>query len=175
MHGMNDKTLTLVRELGFRNYMGTNGRTEEYVFFLGPVLRDGREDGAHATEEAVLDFISYWENQIQVAKDYLRNGRNNKTHEWKKPNFEIRDTGFRRFKATVNGRPIGSSVLCADWNGAGVLLQLRTDGCPVGEDASISGWPGDHFVVSCKNLGDVHFDNEEEAIAGTSPTWLPLE
>lgn len=81
----NDKTLTLVRELGFDDFLDVYKGTKEKVFFIGPHLGDSREEGAHATEAAVLEFIEYWENQIQVAKDYLANGRNNKTHEWRKP------------------------------------------------------------------------------------------
>lgn len=80
-----DKTLTLVRELGFNNFLDTCGARGEKVFFLGPMHGDGsRERGRHATPEAIQDFVEYWENQIQVAKDYLANGCNNKTHEWKK-------------------------------------------------------------------------------------------
>lgn len=83
MHGMNNVTLSVVRELGFNNHFDVERSPAETVFFMGPVLASGRrEDGAHATEEAILDFIAYYENQIQVAKDYLANGRNNKTHEW---------------------------------------------------------------------------------------------
>jgi hypothetical protein len=83
MHGMNDVTLHTVRELGFNNHFGIERSSTEIVFFMGPVLANGRRvDGAHATEEAILDFIAYYKNQIQVAKDYLANGRNNKTHEW---------------------------------------------------------------------------------------------
>lgn len=79
----NAKTLTLVRELGFDQSMCPTHGTVEKVFFLGPQMRDGREEGAHATEGAIKEFIAYWENQIQVAKDYLANDRNNKTHEWR--------------------------------------------------------------------------------------------
>ena len=79
----NNKTLTLVRELGFDVSMCVTHGTVEKVFFLGPHILAGREEGAHATEEAIAEFIAYWENQIQVAKDYVANGRNNKTHEWK--------------------------------------------------------------------------------------------
>ena len=84
MHGRNNKTLEVVRELGFENVIRTSGQSTERVYFLGPCAGScGREDGAHATVEAVLDFIAFWENQVQVAKDYLANGRNCKTHEWK--------------------------------------------------------------------------------------------
>ena len=77
MHGRNNKTLEVVRELGFENVIRTSGQSTERVYFLGPCAGScGREDGAHATVEAVLDFIAFWENQVQVAKDYLANGRN---------------------------------------------------------------------------------------------------
>ena len=79
----NDKTLTLVRELGFDSFMCVQHGMSEKVFFLGPQMLDGRETGANATPEAIAEFIEYWENQIQVAKDYVANGCNNKTHEWK--------------------------------------------------------------------------------------------
>lgn len=80
-----DKTLTLVRELGFNSALGLCGAHAEKVFFLGPMCGDGsRERGRHATPEAIQEFVLYWENQVQVAKDYLANGRNNKTHEWVK-------------------------------------------------------------------------------------------
>jgi hypothetical protein len=71
-----------VREIGINSVMGVGRPLEEKVFFLGPVLVSGREKGAHATEEAIHEFIDYWEHQIQLAKDYLANGRNNKTYEW---------------------------------------------------------------------------------------------
>jgi len=81
MYGMNGKTLTLVRELGFNNTIGKV--STETVFFLGPCMKGGcREDGANATEEAILEFIVHCEHQVQVAKDYLSNRGNNKTHEW---------------------------------------------------------------------------------------------
>jgi hypothetical protein len=81
----NNKTLTCVRELGFDQIMAVGKSLKEKVFFLGPVLCDSRREiGAHATEEAILDFIAYYENAIEVARDYLSNGRNNKTHEWRK-------------------------------------------------------------------------------------------
>lgn len=79
---VNDKTLTLVRELGFETTMCTAHGSGGKVYFLGTRLLDGQEKGAHATEDAVHEFIAYWESMIQVASDYLANGRNNKMHEW---------------------------------------------------------------------------------------------
>ena len=83
--GPNDATLTTVRELGFDNTLRADGPPTEQVFFLGPCRLCKRERGAHATVEAVLDFIAYYKNQIGVAADYLKSGRNNKTHEWSVP------------------------------------------------------------------------------------------
>jgi hypothetical protein len=89
MHGHNNKSLEVVRELGFEDVMSTSGPPTERVYFLGPCMGHcDREDGAHATVEAVLDFVAFWENQVQVAKDYLANGRNCKTHEWKEAKTE---------------------------------------------------------------------------------------
>ena len=96
MSGMNGKTLTLVRELGFNNVMGIGIASTETVFFLGPCMNgDCREEGANATEDAILEFIVHCEHQVQVAKDYLFNGRNNKTHEWKKEEVKCITCGSR--------------------------------------------------------------------------------
>lgn len=77
----NAVTLTLVRELGFDSAIGADGRAEEVVFFLGPNTST-RAIGAHATQEAVEEFIAYWEHQVATARAYLNNDRNNKSHEW---------------------------------------------------------------------------------------------
>lgn len=79
----NNITLTLVRDIGLDTSMYAGGKTIEKVYFLGPTLIGGRAIGAHATQEAVEEFIKHLENQIVVAQSYLANGRNNKTHEWK--------------------------------------------------------------------------------------------
>ena len=82
-------TLTSVREIGFNTTMVMGGQGSETIFFIGPVHVHGRpRHGKHATEEAVKEFIAYWKNQIEVAKDYLANGRNNKTHEWHRTSAE---------------------------------------------------------------------------------------
>ena len=76
-------TLETVRELGFDTVIGTY--SQERVFFISPTMASGeRITGAHATEKAIKDFIGYYENQIQVARDYLLNERNNRTDQWKK-------------------------------------------------------------------------------------------
>jgi len=79
-----DVTLEVVRELGFDSTFGVDRAPTEQVFFLGPVMNGRRERGAHATTEAILDFIAYFENQVAVAREYLENDQNNKTHEWAK-------------------------------------------------------------------------------------------
>jgi hypothetical protein len=76
------KSLETIREIGFDNTFHVGRGHTEVVFFLGPHMLDGRERSDHATEEALLDFIDYWENQIQVAKDYLANDRDSNTHSW---------------------------------------------------------------------------------------------
>jgi len=79
----NKVVLTLVRELGFNNVMGVNRTPTEEVFFLGPCLSDGtQEKSFNVTDEAILEFIAHCEHQAQIAKDYLANHKNNKTHEW---------------------------------------------------------------------------------------------
>ncbi len=72
------KTDDCFREIGFNTEMRPSGTKEEIFFILGDVRRD------NASEEAVREFITYWQNQIEVAKDYIANGKNNKTHEWAK-------------------------------------------------------------------------------------------
>jgi len=81
MPDTNEETLTCVRELGFDTTASSDGFMEK-VFFLGPDIGGLRKRGAHATEDAIQEFIAYWENQIQVAKDYLANGRTNRTDKW---------------------------------------------------------------------------------------------
>ena len=90
LRDINDKTLTLVRELGFETIMCAAHGSGGKVYFIGPHMLDGAERGAHATEAAVHEFIAYWENMIQIASDYLANGRNNKMHEWKPEATESR-------------------------------------------------------------------------------------
>lgn len=82
--GRSEKPLDHVRELGFDKVLG-GAQPEETVFFLGPQkITAGRAESNRATEEAIVEFIFYWENQVTVARDYLANGlRTNKMHEWK--------------------------------------------------------------------------------------------
>jgi hypothetical protein len=73
----------VIREIGLDTEMYADaGRVKETIFFLGPQLVDGRERYGSATAEEVQEFIEYWENQLEVAKDYIINGCNPHTHEW---------------------------------------------------------------------------------------------
>src|ERR1700722_2758208 len=73
------------REIGFDTEMWFDGCREE-IFFLRPAFSDD-EPGSNRMEkvspEAVAEFIAYWENQIAVARDYVANGCNPRTHEWR--------------------------------------------------------------------------------------------
>ena len=81
------------------------------------------------------------------------------------PSRITNDTGFRRFKATLNGDELGVSVLCKNWSPDGVLNQLTVDGCPLNSgEVKLEGWPGDHFRVIRQDKQDIHFDNEESSI-----------
>lgn len=69
------------RGIGFDTEMWPDRCEETLFFWIGYGKDYERMDSA--SPEAVQEFIDYYEHQIQVAKDYLRNGRNPKTHEWK--------------------------------------------------------------------------------------------
>ena len=56
------------------------GHPEERVFFIDASGRDSYRASVPVIEEAIL----YLQNQVDVLRDYLRNGCNNNTHEWKK-------------------------------------------------------------------------------------------
>jgi hypothetical protein len=77
-----NKTLELVREIGFDNSFGIGRKPTERVFFMGPLGVGGREVGAHATPEAIAEFIDYWQHQIAAARDYVANGCDSNTMEW---------------------------------------------------------------------------------------------
>jgi hypothetical protein len=66
------------REIGFNTEMWAD-KVQETIFFIAPNCKD-RLDAV--SPEAVAEFIAYWENQIAVAKDYVKNGCNPHTHEW---------------------------------------------------------------------------------------------
>jgi hypothetical protein len=69
------------------------------------------------------------------------------------------DTGFRRFKATIEGVEIGASVLYYRWNSEGVVQQLRTDGCPIGcGEPIVVGWPADRFQIIRHDGSKIQFD-----------------
>ena len=71
------------REIGFDTEMWLDGCREK-IFFMQPRL----SDETHAKRfdkmgvEAVEEFVKYWENQISVAKDYVKNQCNPNTQEW---------------------------------------------------------------------------------------------
>ena len=75
------------REIGFDVSIWPD-RCEETIFFLLPSMSDdpgGRQRRLEkVSKEAVEEFVRYWENQISVAKDYVKNGCNPNIHEWKK-------------------------------------------------------------------------------------------
>jgi len=73
--------------------------------------------------------------------------------------MSVEDTGFREFRATLDGTTLGSSILHRNWSGHGVLQQLLVDGCPLGrEEARVVGWPGNHFKVVLQDLREIQFD-----------------
>lgn len=73
------------REIGFDNAVYLDG-AKETIFFLRPACVDdtpGSRRMESVSPEAVEEFIDYWQNQIDVARDYIKNGQNPNTHEWK--------------------------------------------------------------------------------------------
>lgn len=73
------------RGIGFETEMYFDGCRETIFFHTNGTLDNPRgKRFDKVSQEAVLEFISYWTNQIAVATDYLRNGCNPKTHEWEK-------------------------------------------------------------------------------------------
>lgn len=70
-----------VREIGFNTELYLDA-CRETIFFLGPQLVDGRKRYAVAPPESIHEFISYWENQLAVSRDYLANDCNPRTHQW---------------------------------------------------------------------------------------------
>lgn len=68
------------RGIGFDTHMWPDKCEEKIFFWIGH--GDDYRRMEKVSEEAVREFISYYKNQIQVAKDYLANGMNPNTHEW---------------------------------------------------------------------------------------------
>jgi len=67
----------IFRSIGFDTvYMP--GKHHETIFFIGP----NGEQMENVSPEAVEEYINYCEKQLKVAKDYVDNNYNNKTHEW---------------------------------------------------------------------------------------------
>lgn len=79
--------LDTFREIGFDTELRPGG-VRETIFFIAPRWSDDPPGGNRMTAvspEAVHEFVAYWEHQIAVARDYLANGCNPNTHEWKSP------------------------------------------------------------------------------------------
>lgn len=124
----NDVTLSLVRELGFDRESGA-APFDEKVYFLGPSTSEGRTVGAHATEEAIREFVAYWSNQIEVAEDYLANGRTNSTLAWEEPSPS---TVMTLGQLTVACQNIGYDLrcgACAELFFTGSRLNAHDEGC----------------------------------------------
>ena len=78
-----NEPIDIVREIGFDiTYQLDSGEIQEKIFFIGSYQIDGPNRSYHATPEAIHEFIEYWENQIEVAKGYIKNNMNNITTEW---------------------------------------------------------------------------------------------
>jgi hypothetical protein len=70
-----------------------------------------------------------------------------------------RAADFERFRASIEGKEIGVSVLSLGWDSDGVLSQLAVDGCPLEPDQStVVGWPSDHFEVLRAGKPRIRFD-----------------
>jgi hypothetical protein len=77
-----DEPVDFVKELGFDNTMGIVGDKTihtEKLFFV-----DGFGNNSfNATDEAIEEAIKSWRHDIETLELYLKNGKNNNTHEWK--------------------------------------------------------------------------------------------
>lgn len=75
-----------LRGIGFDADMYLDRMQETLFFFPERFVDDppGLQRITDATEEEVNEFIRYYEHQISVAREYLRNGRNPRTNEWTK-------------------------------------------------------------------------------------------
>ncbi len=73
------------RGVGFDTEMWADGHVRETIFFIPPHMSDDPPGGRRlekVSEEQAQEFISYYEHQIAVVRDYLKNGCNPNTHEW---------------------------------------------------------------------------------------------
>ncbi len=78
--------IRVIRGIGFDTNVRPD-KTEETMFFLREKLSDDPpgldcRKIDNPTEEEVNEFIAYYENQINTARNYLLNGGNPRTHEW---------------------------------------------------------------------------------------------
>ena len=84
----------LFREIGIDTECWTD-KTYETIFFIRPRMSDD-PPGGHKLEnvsfEAVKEFVAYWQNQINLAQEYIINGCNPKVHEWVLPPTVVGDS-----------------------------------------------------------------------------------
>jgi hypothetical protein len=73
------------REIGLDTAMWFQGGCRETIFFIA-LDRKTRLKSVHP--EAVKEFVEYWKNQIALAEEYVANGCNPNTNEWKQPSVE---------------------------------------------------------------------------------------
>ncbi len=74
------------RDIGYDTAMYLDG-CRETIFFLRPEFSDeepGSGRMAKVSKEAVEEFCEYWEHQLAIAREYVANGCNPNTHEWKR-------------------------------------------------------------------------------------------
>ena len=74
----------LFREIGFDTEFHVGHETRETIFFIQPGMDGMKTRLDKVSDEAVQEFVEYWQNQIDVAKDYIRNNHNPITTEWSK-------------------------------------------------------------------------------------------
>ena len=81
----NTAEVTYIQELGFRNTLtcglvkSPKRKATETVYFIDA---EGNTS-LKATDKAILDAIARWKHHAETLELYLKNGRNNNTHEWK--------------------------------------------------------------------------------------------
>lgn len=78
-----DPPLTYVREIGFDNTLGVKVdghliESTEHLFFIDTL----GNTSFNATDEAILGAIQRLKHTVETLELYLKNGRNNATHEW---------------------------------------------------------------------------------------------
>lgn len=80
--GDTDEPVEFIKELGFDSAMGIVGDKSictEKLFFVDAF---GNES-FNATDEAIKTAIAHWRHDVETLELYLKNSKNNNTHEWK--------------------------------------------------------------------------------------------